>query len=579
MLLRILAAIDAHYGRLDGVELGTTTPNDGHGHFELMFSNRMAIAISVLIVDPELEFSSADFARLLLYHDWIDLIFSLSAARTSDHLIPKLAKIANGRLSFETSNVLRLLATRSMNSAIDVNFDEYLRVSAGSLLAFLFYTGSAYGFWSRGFEFRERLLEWLPGRLDTLKLGEPSLARLHDIYMHCSYAVTPKKHAIKADLMKLMRRACLESGCPDVSARLPDAIPDRPTIIVVAEQFFRGHSIYRTHSRAVASLRERFNVVGLFPLSSNGALDEYFDECIPIPAADFLSCVRRLASEIAKRKPVLIFYLGVGMAPHVIALASMRLAPIQCVSFGHTATTMSEAMDYFVLPDDFAGAPGTFSEKLLTLPKAAMPFVAAPPGAVTLPPPDGTIRIAVPASIMKLNPRLFRALARIVGDARSRTEIHFFPLLASGLPYYELSRAVQACLPNAVVFPEAPQDLYFERLARCDLFVSPFPYGNMNSIIDAFSLGIPGVCLDGPETHSHADVALFARLGLPETLCAKTIDDYVAATVRLIDDRDWREACRKIVRDADLDAAFFRGDARLFCDAIANLIWPKAEAI
>ena len=100
-------------------------------------------------------------------------------------------------------------------------------------------------------------------------------------------------------------------------------------------------------------------------------------------------------------------------------------------------------------------------------------------------------------------------------------------------------------------------------------------YGNMNSILDCFQLGLPGVCLDGAEPHSHADGAFFARIGLPRELVAQSTDDYIAAAVKLIDDRQWRPHCRAIVANADLDAAFFAGDAGLFCKAIADLVWPK----
>ena len=44
----------------------------------------------------------------------------------------------------------------------------------------------------------------------------------------------------------------------------------------------------------------------------------------------------------------------------------------------------------------------------------------------------------------------------------------------------------------AVVHEEPPYEAYAERLAACDFFVCPFPYGNMNSIVDAALLGLPG---------------------------------------------------------------------------------------
>ena len=94
----------------------------------------------------------------------------------------------------------------------------------------------------------------------------------------------------------------------------------------------------------------------------------------------------------------------------------------------------------------------------------------------------------------------------------------------------------------------------------------------MNSIVDAVMVGLPGVCLDGPEAHAHADVAYFRRLGLPARLATSSVEDYVAAIVRLADDPRWLAACQTAARKVDRNHAFFRGDAALFVKAVADLI-------
>jgi hypothetical protein len=573
-ILDILHGIDARYGRLEQAMLGDITSDGTAEDIALVFCTRFAAAFARVMVDPDVPLSTGDFERLLTYHRWIDLIFSLSGYRTSDHVVPVLARPSGGTsLTFEGLNFLRFLILRSMNSRIEGNLEDYWKVSSvGTAIAFLHYVGSRYVFWPRAFEFRERILDWLPGRLSKMKLGDMTLARVPEIYMHCSYAMTPRKHAIKADLIKQIRSACLDHGCREASPE-PGPLPERPTIVVVGENFNVGHAVHRTHSRAIAALRERFNVVGVIhPDPAGTPIAGLFDECLPIRSGAFLPQVKHLADAILERKPAVILYLGVGMVAQVIALASLRLAPVQCVSFGHAATTMSEVMDYFIVPEDFAGATHTFSEKVLKLPKAAMPFAPRPFTRLDKPEPDGTIRVAVPASTMKLNPKLFEALSRIGAQAASPLEFHFFPLAGTGLPYLELARAVKAQVPRATVFPELPHETYMERLSRCDLFLSPFPYGNMNGIIDCFRFSLPGVCLDGAETHAHADAAIFARMGLPSPLAAKTVDDYVAMAVKLIDDAAWRTSCAKIITAADLDQAFFKGDAGLFCEAIAGLL-------
>jgi hypothetical protein len=50
------------------------------------------------------------------------------------------------------------------------------------------------------------------------------------------------------------------------------------------------------------------------------------------------------------------------MSAHAIVLALLRLAPVQCASFGHSATTMSPAVDAMILPEDFIGAPDCLGE-------------------------------------------------------------------------------------------------------------------------------------------------------------------------------------------------------------------------
>jgi HMW1C N-terminal/HMW1 domain 2 len=583
MMVALLQAIDERYGRLENVDLSDMNRQTTDEEIGLTWCTRFAAAIGALLADPELAFTPLNYERLLIHHRWIDLIFSVSGFRTSDHIFPRLASVRdNDRMTLEGTNFLRLLAILSLDSRLNVDLEQFWCANrVGAALAFLQYISSRYVFTRRAFEFRERLLEWLPDRLDEVKLGSMVLARLPEIYMHCSYAITPKKHAIKAALMRQMRRACLEAGAAEGPSLLPARIPERPTLFVICEHFVLGHSMYRTHSLAVRSLRERFHVVGVvYRQQRSPQIDDLFDEVMSFPDTEFLEGVRFLAGEIVKREAVLVFFPSVGMTPHAIALASLRLAPIQCASYGHAASTMSPAIDFMVLPEDFMGSRDRFSEKVMALPIAAMPFrprgampSEAERRAVPQRTADAPIRVAIPASTMKLNPRYFDALSRIAAGAKRAVEFHFFPLASTGLAYLELKRIVGMCLPEGKVFAEAPHDTYIGMLRVCDFFLCPFPYGNTNSIVDSLQVGLPGVCLDGPEPHAHIDAGLFARIGFPEETVTRTQDQYVDAAIRMIDDAQWRAQCRDIAVNCDITRAFFTGDARLFCDAIAGLVW------
>jgi predicted O-linked N-acetylglucosamine transferase (SPINDLY family) len=272
------------------------------------------------------------------------------------------------------------------------------------------------------------------------------------------------------------------------------------------------------------------------------------------------------------------------MSALVIGLASLRLAPVQAASFGHTATTASPTIDWMILPEDFVGDPACFTERLLRLPPAAMPYRmrddfdygAARERAAATHGAGGPVRIAVPASAMKLNPPFFDALARAAATARRPVAFHFLTLGAVGLGFAELERRLHARLPMAIAHEEAPYETYVERLAACDFFVCPFPYGNMNGIVDAALAGLPGVCLDGAEAHAHADAAYFRRLGFPPELVAARVDDYVAAIARLADEADWLAHCQAVAAAVGSAHAFFNGDASLFAGAAEQLIAETA---
>ncbi len=537
------------------------------------FATRFAGALGALITaDPPL--SQSEFGAFIAHHRWIDLLFSLSGYASSEHL---LGPVTHGRN--RSAALRRFLTLFPASTTSQLDFDAAERDDPNAVYsALLHYVASRYCFSDSAYELRERALEWLPGRVSAADIPELAPDTLVEPYMQCSYATTARKHEVKADIIQQMRRALIKGGCPELTGAPKPAA--KPVIVVTTEAFGVGHSVFRTHSKAVASLRRRFHVVGVcFAASISPEVSACFDEVLLYPPGDFVACMRWVCREILTRQALMIMQVGVGMAPHTIALASLRLAPVQTASFAHTATTMSPYVDYMVLPRDFVGDPKCFSEPLVMLAPEAMPYAERRDGDAPAAHAKANagkkqnsaiLRIAVPASVMKLNPRHFAALAAITERAARAVEFHFFPLGGVGLARLAIEKNCN--LTNAVVHAEAPYPVYLDRLATCEFALSPFPYGNVNSVIDSIRLGLPGVCLDGPQPHAHADASLFRRAGLPSELISQSVDDYIAAAVKLVDDGDWRDHCQERARNAPLEAAVFNGDASLFCDALYELL-------
>jgi hypothetical protein len=581
--LRILRSIDESMGSIAAVDFGVPVSEASPRDLHIRFATRFAAAFGELLTQPDVVISSSAIELLFVFHRWSDMMFALSGFQTSGHLVARFADSPGGRWKLSGPALIQFLLIFSPSSSLEIDLDECFAANAGAtVVAALGYLSARCCVTARACAFRERLLEWLPGHLDNVTLGRIRLGYVAEIYMHCSYAMGPGKHRIKADLIAQLRKVCLSAGAHDMIQAPPRRA--RPRIVVVAEHFRAGHSVFRTHSRIVRALRERFEVIGV---AYGERIDDQaracFDEVIAYPPGELIDSARATADEILARSPDIVFHLGVGMSNHVIALASLRLAPIQCVSYGHTATTMSPVIDYMILPDDFVASEACFSERVLRLPPQAIPYAPPAPGEPPAPPraavtvDAAVLRIAVPASVMKLNAVFLETLAQIAARAGRPVEFAFFPLAAVGLAHHYLQQEISRILPNAVVHAEAPRTTYLQRLGGCAFFLCPFPYGNMNSIIDAVVMGIPGVCLDGEEAHAHADVAIFHRLGLPESLATTSTEDYVAAALRLIDDADWLTQCRRIARDIDLGERFYGGDERLFCEAMVGLLGADAK--
>lgn len=192
--------------------------------------------------------------------------------------------------------------------------------------------------------------------------------------MHCSYADLAEKHRIKRSLNDLIRRSLLAGDFADIAvgdnrgqtaADNPEiqGPPKKPVMLVVLEWFTGQHSVYRTHSRALAALRGRFIVhaVGL-DMAVDSAGRQVFDVFHGVSTASALQEAYVLASEL---RPDVVLYAGIGMFPFTIYLSNLRLAPLQLVGLGHGASTFCGQINGFVIEEDLVGEERCFSEAVI----------------------------------------------------------------------------------------------------------------------------------------------------------------------------------------------------------------------
>jgi hypothetical protein len=580
-LLEVLTAIDTQHGALGGLSMAFVPHGLDADDLARTVACRLANAIGALFSDPNFQLSDEGFFSFITRQRWITAIFAATPLRNADHAIRALSgTAADGvHLNLDHPALLKLCVLYTTESQLALNCDllwfRAPRVCAALLMALL---SPRLTISPIAHAKRELVLGWLPSHLDQLQTSAAlPEGFLHDVWMHCSYAMREDKHAVKSPLNRLVRRRLANMGIQDVLTPYapPAELPEKPTLMVVLEWFHSTHSIYRTHSLSMLSLKQRYHLVGVgMKECTDEVTRAMFDEFVELSNnTSFLDNIALTRQAAERLRPQVIYYPSLGMFPYTIYTCNLRLAPVQIAALGHPATTYSATMDYVVVEEDYVGDPACFSERLIVVPRDAIPYrppAVWPERYTPGPRHNDSVRVAVIGASMKLNAEFLETCRKIAQRATSRVEFHFIPAFAIGLSWICARDEINRVLPTAVVHKMMPFAPYLECIANCDMFVNPFPFGNTNTIVDTISQGLPGVNRAHREVHSNIDRGLFRRLSLPEELSATSEAEMISVAVKMIDDAAWRAQLSADITRNGLAEPLFRGQESHFCDHIVR---------
>ncbi|MFM0474881.1 glycosyl transferase family 1 [Paraburkholderia strydomiana] len=592
-LLSAFALLQHKRGLLDESFLASGMSGLAPAEQRTRFCTRLASAASTLFADPEFQLPGECFRLFLTLHEWVGLLFSVTPFGNADHVACQLNPRGAHDRQFLAGDrfVEKLCVLYSTGSEMELDFvalwayDKVLAASLALVLLAPVFKGSPSAHVKR-----EALIEWLPGKLQQIgDLDDLPTALLHNAYMFCSYAETPRRHEIKRDINVLVRRKLTQLGLTDLpapprkanaaNAKTPKNAKRRkkPLMMVVLEWFGGAHSIYRTHSRTIEAARKHFEVVGFgFGYAIDDIGRAVFDRFIELEDPEYIGeCLRTIRDFAEREKPDVLYMPSVGMFVMTVFMSNLRVAPLQIAGLGHPATTHSDKIDYVSVEEDYVGDPACFSERLMKLPKDGQPYrpsVALPEISARIPPAREALEVVITASAMKLNPGFLAACREIGARAATPVEFHFMSGVPAGLALDQMREVIERAVPGAVVHEFCQYADYLERVNRSDLFLSPFPFGNTNGIVDALTLGLPGVCKRGPEVFERIDGALFERVGMPPWTTADNVEGYIAAAVRMIDGHDERTVLRQRLIDTRAVERCFEGRPEAFAESALALM-------
>lgn len=320
-------------------------------------------------------------------------------------------------------------------------------------------------------------------------------------------------------------------------------------------RFFHNHSIGRTSRGLFARLsRDAFDVTAIFIAPT---VDDEYARFIQRHAArsvvvpQDLVAARRLIEALQLD---ILFYQDIGMEPFSYFLAFSRLAPVQCVSFGHPDTTGIPAMDVFISNDlyETPAAATHYSERLFLLRGlGSLAYYYRPElparrkGRADFGLAERETIYLCPQNLFKIHPDMDDLIAGILRrDPGGRVVLiegkigHWTDLLR------QRWRESMADVMDRVLFlPRMPAADYVNLIALADVMLDTVHFNGMNTSLEAFSVGTPVVTWPGEFQRGRHTQAMYRRMGLSDGIAASA-EDYIDIAVRLGADAGCRNALR-----------------------------------
>ena len=281
----------------------------------------------------------------------------------------------------------------------------------------------------------------------------------------------------------------------------------------------------------------------------------------PIEGIEQTSVFRHLEGSLAGQVEAIrsnrlhaMIFLDVGMSPRMTLLSSLRLAPLQCATWGHPVTTGSPQVDYYLSSDlmEPPDAQAHYSESLVRLPGLAVSYrkPVVPKALLDVRRSRFGIREDAVAylccqSTFKYLPqydRLFTEIVRQVENAQ--LVFRAMPPIVEGAFRERLARAFASeslDFSRHCVF--APSMDLFDNLAFnlvCDVFLDSLEFSGYTTTIDALACGLPVVTMPGSFMRGRQSAALLREIGVPDTI-GRNVNEYVDIAVRLGRDSELRE--------------------------------------
>ncbi len=274
----------------------------------------------------------------------------------------------------------------------------------------------------------------------------------------------------------------------------------------------------------------------------------YSDTFHHIPDDLEAACQQILADQLH----VLVF-IEIGMDPAMTKIAALRLAPVQCTSWGHPITSGLPTVDYFISSElmEPENATEHYSEQLTCLPnigiayaKPILPEVVKTRSEFGL--RDDAVVYLSCQSLFKYLPQydyIFAAIAQRVPQSQFVFLSHQRSVHINEKFRQRLQRAFAEVGLNSedycVMVSRLNTPDYLSLNLVSDVYLDTLSWSGGNTTLEAIACNLPAVTCPGEFMRGRHSYAIVKMLGVTETI-AENEAEYIEIAVRLGLDSEWR---------------------------------------
>lgn len=360
---------------------------------------------------------------------------------------------------------------------------------------------------------------------------------------------------LQVSLATTFRKSSPELSYVAAHCREPSSPPTASGRIHVGfvSTFFHRHTIGKLNLGFIRNLsRERFSVTLFrFPGPDDAfarSLDEAADRVVRLSPR-----LETAREQIAAERLNVLYFTDIGMEPLTYFLAFARLAPVQCVSWGHPVTTGISTIDYFLSSAgmETETSDAHYSERLIRFdrvnccyPEPSLPTPAKSRRELGL--EEEAHLYVCSQSLFKVHPEFDPVLGAILeADPQGR-----IVLIGGNQSHWErlLTARFRRSFPEQVdrvrFIPALSPDDFLQLQAVADVLLDTFPFGGGNTTYEALALGTPVVTLPTDLLRGRLTYAFYQQIEVLDCVATGSAD-YVNIAVRLGTDPAWRDEVRR----------------------------------